>query len=65
MTGRMFELGMIADYKRRSWKFFQDVLLAPKLLMRGKLHFLPHRIKGAKAVERIFKRAAEKKGATR
>lgn len=65
MTGRMFELGMIADYKRRSLKFFQDVLLAPKLLMRGKLHFLPHRIQGTKAVQRIFNRALEKKGATR
>lgn len=55
---------MIADYKRRSLKFFQDVLLAPKLLMRGKLHFIPHRIQGAKAVRRIFDRALEKKGAT-
>jgi heterodisulfide reductase subunit C len=64
MTGRMFELGMIADYKRRSLKFFQDVLLAPKLLVRGKLHFIPHRIQGAKAVRRIFDRALEKKGAT-
>jgi heterodisulfide reductase subunit C len=65
MTGRMFELGMIADYKRRSWKFFQDVLLAPKLLARGKLHFLPHRIQGAKAVRRMFTRALGKKGAAR
>ncbi|RPJ54987.1 MAG: heterodisulfide reductase subunit C [Acidobacteria bacterium] len=65
MTGRMFELGMIADYKRRSWKFFQDVLLAPKLFVRGKLHFLPHRIHGARAVRRIFSRALEKRGATR
>jgi len=64
MTGRMFELGMIADYKRRSFKFFQDILLAPKLLMRGKLHFLPHRIQGAKAVQRIFARTIEKKGTT-
>lgn len=65
MTGRMFELGMIADYKRRSLKFFQDVLLAPKLLKRGKLHFLPHRIKGVKAVRQMFDRALEKKGASR
>ncbi|MFB3903734.1 MAG: 4Fe-4S dicluster domain-containing protein [Acidobacteriota bacterium] len=62
MTGRMFELGMIADYKRRSWKFFQDALLAPKLLTRGKLHLFPHRIRGAKAVRKIFNRALEKKG---
>ncbi len=55
LTGRMFEIGMIIDYKRRSLRLFQDVLLAPKLLVRGKLHFFPHRIKGAKEVRNLFK----------
>ncbi|RPI25941.1 MAG: heterodisulfide reductase subunit C [Acidobacteria bacterium] len=64
MTGRMFELGMIMDYKRRSLNFLQDLLLAPKLLFRGKLHFLPHRIDGAKQVRRLFDATARKRGRT-
>jgi len=62
LAGRLYEVGMIADYKRRTWKFFQDVLLAPQVLMRGKLGLLPHRIKGAAAFRRAFDRATKQGG---
>jgi heterodisulfide reductase subunit C len=60
LAGRLYEFGLIADYKRRTWKFFQDVLMAPRVLMRGKLALLPHRIKGAAAFKRAFDQATQK-----
>lgn len=59
-TGRLYEIGLISDYKLRSGHLLQDVLTAPKLFKRGKLRPMPHLIKGRKHVARIFKRAAEK-----
>jgi heterodisulfide reductase subunit C2 len=61
-TGRLFELGMIADYKRRSLKLFQDILLAPQLLLRGKLGFLPHRVKNRAEFKRAFDQAKQHRG---
>lgn len=52
--GRMFEIGMIADYKFKSGQLFQDVLSAPGMLSRGKLALTPHKIKGVDDVRRIF-----------
>ncbi len=54
--GRMFELGMVLEYKLRSGALLQDAASTPGLLTRGKLHALPHRIRGRKEVARIFER---------
>lgn len=54
-AGRVFEMGLIADYKLRSGHFLQDMLVAPRMLKRGKLHLIPHLIEGRKAVKRIIK----------
>ncbi|OGF68292.1 MAG: hypothetical protein A2Y62_18885 [Candidatus Fischerbacteria bacterium RBG_13_37_8] len=59
-TGRLYEFGLIADYKIRSFHWFQDVLLAPVMYIKGKLGFLPHRIKGTDAVARIFEKSTQK-----
>jgi heterodisulfide reductase subunit C2 len=56
VTGRLFEVGLVADYKVRSFHFLKDVLLAPKLYVRGKLGLLPHVIKDRSAMKRIFSR---------
>ncbi|MGE5383263.1 MAG: 4Fe-4S dicluster domain-containing protein [Omnitrophica WOR_2 bacterium] len=53
-TGRLFELGLILDYKRQSLNMTQDITLAPKMIARGKLHFIPKRIKGMDQVAGIF-----------
>jgi heterodisulfide reductase subunit C len=58
-SGRMFELGLIMEYKLRSLDLFKDVTAAPGMLTRGKLKLVPHPIKGVKDVRRIFK-ACEK-----
>ena len=60
VTGRLYEVGLVADYKARSRHFLKDVLLAPKMYFRGKLPLLPHLIKGRDALQRIFKRTLGK-----
>ena len=45
-TGRLYELGLILDYKRQSLNLTQDISLAPKMISRGKLHLFPNMIKG-------------------
>jgi heterodisulfide reductase subunit C2 len=54
--GRMFELGMVAEYQLRSGALGQDALSTPALVSRGKLKPLPHRIEGRDEVARIFDR---------
>jgi heterodisulfide reductase subunit C2 len=60
-TGRLYEIGLVADYKLRSRHLLKDVALAPKMLVRGKLPILPHLIQGRDAVKRIFQRTLGKK----
>ena len=55
-TGRLYEVGLVADYKVRSRHFLKDVLLAPKLYLRGKLGLLPHRIRDLRGMKRLFQR---------
>ncbi|HLP72568.1 MAG TPA: 4Fe-4S dicluster domain-containing protein [Bacteroidales bacterium] len=58
-TGRLYELGLILDYKRRSLKLTQDVTLAPKMISRGKLHIFPEIIKGQGHLAKIFKKTSK------
>jgi heterodisulfide reductase subunit C len=55
LNGRMFEVGLVMEYKARSGKLLQDVLTAPGLMTRGKFHVKPNRIKNVDEVRRIFK----------
>ena len=54
LTGRLFEFGLMAEYKLRSAALFADVTAARGMVARGKLGFVPHQIKGVKEVRRIF-----------
>jgi heterodisulfide reductase subunit C2 len=56
LTGRLFELGLTLDYKRRTMTLLQDILLAPRMISRGKLHFIPEIIKGKGHLGKIFKK---------
>lgn len=60
-AGRAYEIGMIADYKARSLHLFQDMLVAPKLFLHGKLKLFPHLIKGRAGISRIFSLTIDKK----
>ncbi len=41
--GRLWEVGLVAEYKVRTLHIWQDVLLVPGMLKRGKLPLWPHR----------------------
>ena len=60
--GRVHELMMIMGYMlssgqafRPNKKLFADLLLGMKMFLKGKLALVPHRTKGQKEVELIFK----------
>jgi heterodisulfide reductase subunit C2 len=58
--GRLWEVGLIAEYKLRTWHLWQDVLVAPSMLLKGKLSLLPERVKGKKETRRIMDAAGRK-----
>ena len=53
-SGRLHEVGLVQKYKLRTGHLLQDVMLAPKLFLRGKLSVFAHSIAGQKAVARLF-----------
>jgi heterodisulfide reductase subunit C len=57
-TGRLYELGLILDYKRQSLNLTQDISLAPKMISRGKLHIFPDTIKGKSHIAKIFRKTS-------
>lgn len=63
--GRLYEIGLIATYKARTRRLFQDITLVPGLLRRGKLPLWPHRIKGRADIARIFERSRQRESMTR
>lgn len=54
--GRVFETGLLPVYALLSRKPFTDLDLAPRVLRRGKLALLPHRVKKRREVAAIFDR---------
>ncbi|MDR2488985.1 MAG: 4Fe-4S dicluster domain-containing protein [Desulfovibrio sp.] len=57
--GRAHEAGLLAMYMFRTGRFWTDVDLAPKMLPKGKIAILPHRIQGRREVAEIFRRFRE------
>jgi len=55
MCGRMYEMGMIADYKMRTFEFFKDMKLGMKMFKKGKLKLIPS-FTGAMRTRKIFNR---------
>jgi heterodisulfide reductase subunit C len=64
-TGRLFEIGLIVDYKMRSRHLLQDVILAPGMFLRGKLHLIPEMLKDKKAMNRLFTKTLKSKEVTK
>jgi heterodisulfide reductase subunit C len=54
--GRVFETGLLPVYSIKAGKPFTDLDLAPRVLMKGKLAFMPPKMKGRKKVTEIFDR---------
>jgi len=57
--GRVYEMGMMAAYKLRTFDLFSDVDKVPQMLAQGKLSLLPNRSGSIKEVREIFRRAEE------
>lgn len=55
--GRIFEVGLMAARNMRSGHFFKDVLLAPAMVLKGKLTPLPPRMRSRRELGRIFEKA--------
>jgi heterodisulfide reductase subunit C len=58
--GRVFEVGLLMGYNVKSGHFLADADLGLRILDKGKIHFLPKRIKGRDKVAEIFRKFQEK-----
>lgn len=56
LTGRLYEIGLVAGYKMRTLNLLQDVNVAPAMFMKGKLPVLPEVVKDKKQIKTIFSR---------
>ena len=61
LTGRLYEVGLIAGYKMRTGHLMQDVAVAPSMFMKGKLNLFPHFIKNKSAIARMFEKTQGRK----
>jgi len=59
-TGRLYEVGLVADYKLRSRRFLKDVALAPRMYLKGKLGLFPHLIRNRRGMKQLFKQTIGK-----
>ncbi|HEY1221522.1 MAG: 4Fe-4S dicluster domain-containing protein [Bryobacteraceae bacterium] len=57
--GRIFELGLMAKYKLRTKRLFEDAGKAPMMLLKGKLPLSATRVGGKDERDALFGRAAE------
>lgn len=55
-NGRLHELSMIGFYKMRTLRFLDDAWQGVQMVLKGKLSFLPNRVKGIKEVKNLFKK---------
>ena len=57
--GRVFEAGMIGFYNIFSGHFTKDLLMAPRMLLKGKIGLLPSRNRHRKELKEMFAKAKE------
>lgn len=61
-TGRLYEIGLVAEYKMRTMKLLQDVDIAPVMMAKGKLNLIPEHLKNnTDKIGRIFSNTIDKK----
>jgi heterodisulfide reductase subunit C len=54
-TGRLYEVGLVADYKVRTRHLLQDLDVAPRMFLKGKLPLFPEMVKKKQQLLSIFK----------
>ncbi len=52
--GRVFELGLIGSYKMKTKEFTKDMKLGITMFRKGKIKFLPEKIKATREIKEIF-----------
>lgn len=55
--GRTSEVGMVINYKLKTFDLMQDVFLSPVMLAKGKLKLLSGSVKNKAAIAKIFEKA--------
>lgn len=60
-TGKLYELGLVAAYKLKTFHLTQDVTVAPSMIQKGKLHFIPEMVKDRGNLASIFAKTIKKK----
>lgn len=58
-TGRLYEVGLVAGFKARTFRLIQDLNVAPGMYVKGKLNLLPEQVKDRKNIKAIFKRTID------
>jgi heterodisulfide reductase subunit C len=59
-NGRLDEVGIVMNYKiRRPRHLFEDMVTGLQMAAKGKMPFLPHKIKKRSEVEQIFKNCSD------
>jgi heterodisulfide reductase subunit C len=61
-TGRLYEIGLVAGYKMRTFSLLQDMAVAPGMFVRGKLPLLPEMVKDKKQIKNIFSKTKDTQG---
>lgn len=54
LFGKMHELSLIAEYKLRSKRFFDDLKLGLDMFLRGKIKLIPGKIKHTREMRKIL-----------
>lgn len=54
LFGRVFELGMLMKYKLKTGKYFDDLFLGLKMMLKGRFGFFPRAIQGRLDIRRIM-----------
>ncbi|MGD2143115.1 MAG: 4Fe-4S dicluster domain-containing protein [Anaerolineae bacterium] len=57
MWGRVHELSMLIEYKLRSRDLFSDLAMGMDLVLKGKISFLPERVKRLEEITRLYEEA--------
>jgi heterodisulfide reductase subunit C len=52
--GRMYELGLMASFKLRTLRFFEDVGKFPMMLYKGKLRLLPRAPRSRDEMDKVY-----------
>jgi heterodisulfide reductase subunit C2 len=57
--GRVYEMGLMAAFKLRTMRLFEDAAKAPAMLLKGKLPLFGPRVRGQAERKAMFRRAAQ------